>query len=512
MPNRFDFGGVDLTAGENSSTRRPSDETPLCIAILGDFSGRASRALVDAKTIAERRAILVDRDNFDEVLSDLKVELRLPTAERVPVILRFAELEDFHPDRLFENSAFGKLREIRERLQNPSTFAEVAEELGLSQRGKTTTQVEVEPSPAQAPSPVRLASGSLLDDMIEQTEARGTANHPAGKRDDVREFARQLAAKYSVSAPDPRRPELVAMVDEAISDVMRTMLHSPDMQALEALWRATFLLVRQLETGPKLKLYLIDISKAELTADLNSSANIFETGTFRLLVEKGVLTPGADPWSIVIGNYFFGTDRADLELLARIAKLAKRAGCAFLAAADSSLLGTASLVNSPHPRDWQSSGEPAGWAELRRSPEADCVGLVLPRFLLRLPYGEKTSRLESFDFEELPGAPSHEGYLWGNPAFTVALLLAQSFMEEGWEMRPGSVSQIDKLPLHIYQADGDSISKPCAEVLFTEDAVQRIVEEGLIPLVSFKGRDSVRMARLQSIADPPRPLRGRWVS
>src|SRR5215469_13872008 len=155
MPHRFDFGGVDLTAGENSSTRRPSDETPLCIAILGDFSGRANRALVEAKTIAERRAIFVDRDNFDEVLSELKVELHLPTAEHVPVILRFAELEDFHPDRLFENSAFGKLREIRQRIQNPATFAEVAEELGLSQQRKTATQTKVETSPALAPSPAR---------------------------------------------------------------------------------------------------------------------------------------------------------------------------------------------------------------------------------------------------------------------------------------------------------------------------------------------------------------------
>ena len=512
MPNRFDFGGVDLTAGESSSMGRPSDETPFCIAILGDFTGRASRGVVDAKTIAERRAIFVDRDNFDEVLSGLRVELHLPTAERVPVTVRFAELEDFHPDRLFENSAFRQLRELRERLQNPSTFAEVAEELGLLHQRQTPAQVKVEASPVRAPSPVRLASGSLLDEMIEQTEARGVTGDSRGKQDDVREFARQLAAKYSVSAPDPRRPELVAMVDDAISDVMRTMLHSPDFQALEALWRATFLLVRQLDTGPKLKLYLIDISKAELAADLNSSANISETGLFRRLVEKGILTLGADLWSIVIGNYSFGTDAADVELLARIAKVAKRAGCPFLAAAGSSLLGTASLVNSPHPRDWQNMAENSGWAELRRLPEADCVGLALPRFLLRLPYGEKTSSPESFNFEEFPGAPSHEGYLWGNSAFAVTLLLAQSFGEDGWEMRPGSVSQIDKLPLHVYQADGESISKPCAEVLFTEDAVQRIVEEGLTPLVSYKGRDSVRVARFQSIADPPRPLRGRWVS
>ena len=39
-------------------------------------------------------------------------------------------------------------------------------------------------------------------------------------------------------------------------------------------------------------------------------------------------------------------------------------------------------------------------------------------------------------------------------------------------------------------------SKPCAEVLLTEDAAERILEEGLIPLVSFKDRDVVRVIEI----------------
>jgi type VI secretion system protein ImpC len=130
---------------------------------------------------------------------------------------------------------------------------------------------------------------------------------------------------------------------------------------------------------------------------------------------------------------------------------------------------------------------------------------------LRLPYGKKTSPLEEFDFEEFAGTPVHEDYLWGNPAFAVALLLGQSFGEAGWEMRPGTAAEIDRLPLHVYQNGGESVPKPCAEVMLTEEAVERMVEEGLIPLVSFKGRDVVRVARFQSIAEPLRGLAGRWV-
>ena len=77
-------------------------------------------------------------------------------------------------------------------------------------------------------------------------------------------------------------------------------------------------------------------------------------------------------------------------------------------------------------------------------------------------------------------------------------------------MSSGIASEIDGLPLHIYERDGETHCKPCAEVLLTEETVGRILEEGLSPLVSFKNRDLVRIARVQSVADPPRSLPGRW--
>ena len=280
---------------------------------------------------------------------------------------------------------------------------------------------------------------------------------------------------------------------------------------LEAAWRAVFLLVRQLETGSQLKLYLIDISKDELAADLRSARDLRHTETYRLLVEQSVETAGAEPWSILVGNYRFGPENEDAGLLSQLAQIAGRAGAPLLAEASSRLLGCASLASTPQPRDWESPQQLSrGWAELRRRPEAAFVGLALPRFLLRLPYGRKTSSLESFNFEEFAEAPAHEDYLWGNPAFAVGLVLAQSFTEAAWEMRPGTVTELQNLPLHVDRSNGESESKPCAEVLLTEDAVERLLEEGLLPLVSFKNRDHVRIGRFQSIADPPHALAGRW--
>jgi len=512
MPKPFDFGSVNLSAGGESASARPSSKTPFCIAILGDFSGRANRKLSDSQTVGKRRTVQVDRDNLDEVLSSFGAEIQLPIGDGGALRLRFAELEDFHPDRVFEHlQAFGKLRDLRARLHDPSTFKEAAEELGLSSAAPAATEPPpVDSSRSVAPSARRLASGSLLDQMIEQTESRAAEVRPSRAPDEVREFAQRAAAKYLVSTPDPRQGEILAVMDRAIGGLMQSVLHDPHFQALEAIWRATFLLVRQLETSSQLKLFLIDISKEELTADLSSGADLRDTGAYRLLVEKSVETPGAEPWAVLVGNYSFGAGREDAVLLAQMARIARLAGAPFLAGASPQLLGCSSLASTPRPREWNASVDRSCWSELRHLPESEAVGLALPRFLLRLPYGKKTSPLESFDFEEFPELPVHEDYLWGNPAFLVAVLLGQTFSESGWEMRLGTVTEIDRLPLHVYGKDGESEPKPCAEVLLTEDAVERMIEEGLIPLVSFKNRDSIRLARFQSVAAPPRPLAGRW--
>ena len=131
MPKPFDFGGVNLSVGGDSEGARPSSEIPFCIVVLGDFSGRSHRGISDAKTIGKRRATLVDRDNFDEVLARFSAEIQLPLGEGESK-LRFSDLDDFHPDQVFNHlDAFGKLREVRARLQDPSTFETTARELGI---------------------------------------------------------------------------------------------------------------------------------------------------------------------------------------------------------------------------------------------------------------------------------------------------------------------------------------------------------------------------------------------
>jgi type VI secretion system protein ImpC len=442
---------------------------------------------------------------------------------------------------------FRRLREARIRLNDPATFAAAAEELGLA---PATSKTSPEPPRMPVASDPKLApSGSFLDAVIEEAttaeattedatgrsvsgptandQRRTTSSHRESPRfrvpDDLERFVRRVTEPHLAPVPDSRQPEVLAVIDRALSSQMRALLHVPAFQTLEAAWRAVFLLVRRLDTDSQLKLYLIDVSKPELAADLRNSPDLHSndlnsndlgsTGLFRLLVDRSVGAPGAEPWALIVGNYTFSPDRQDASTLARLAQVANAAGAPFIAGASPRAVGCESFAETPYPEDWKWKGEAediAAWAALRRLPNAGYLGLAQPRFLLRLPYGETTDPVESFSFEEMPDTPAHEDYLWGNPAFACALLLAQSFSEDGWQMRPGTHSEIDGLPLHVYEQDGDSELKPCAEALLTERAAGKMLENGLMPLVWLKGQDAVRLVRFQSMAEPLSGLAGRW--
>jgi type VI secretion system protein ImpC len=196
-----------------------------------------------------------------------------------------------------------------------------------------------------------------------------------------------------------------------------------------------------------------------------------------------------------------------------MAKSACQAGARFVAGADPRLVGCTSLVEHPEPDDWDWSPAPedaAAWQSVRSLTEAPWVGLAMPRFLLRLPYGRKTAPTEQFPFDEMPGQPDHAAYLWGNPALACALLLGQAFLASGWHMSPGEVRDIDDLPVCAYPAEGEMVMQPCAEILLVDRAVQAIVDRGIMPLRSFAHRGAVRLERFQSIALPTAPLSGRW--
>jgi type VI secretion system protein ImpC len=88
--------------------------------------------------------------------------------------------------------------------------------------------------------------------------------------------------------------------------------------------------------------------------------------------------------------------------------------------------------------------------------------------------------------------------------------MGRAFNESGWDLRPGEVRQLDGMPYHSFQADGEMQSQPCAEVILTDHQVEFIQEHGLMALSAMRNRDVMMLVRFQSIAQPLAALAGRW--
>jgi len=508
----FTFGNIDSGVAPDADATPLDAGTPFHIAVLGDFSGRSNRSVLQTGAeIATRRPIEVDRDNFEEVLAALGVRLTntLLSSDREPVSVEFRELDDFHPDELFGRlNLFESLRKLRRQLNKSATFEQAAQEVrSWGTLPKPATPESSQPAPPETDSP-EINGGDLLDQVL--SESQQSAEVRSSDVVDWQAMIRDIVEPYSLPGADPQLPQLVECVDAAIGRAMQTLLHHPAFQSLESAWRSLYLLVRRLETGVGLKLFLIDISKEELSADLSAADDLTSTGVYRLLVEQSVGTPGGTPWSVLVGNYSFEPDARDVETLGRMARIGKAAGVPFLAAAGGSVVGCPEPNRTPDPQDWTNLGEDSkrAWKALCDLPDATHVGLVWPRFLLRLPYRKKSSPTGQFEFEEMPDEFEHKSLLWGNGAFGCACVLAQAYSTSGSNMQSGELDELGGMPVYVYDSDGESVAHPCGELLLRESGAQRVVASGVIPLLSIVDQDVIRIGMLNSVRGEP--LAGPW--
>jgi type VI secretion system protein ImpC len=366
-------------------------EEPARYLVLGDFGGRKTDILV------------ADRDNLSDVLSILQV-----SAGGMPI----RELEDFHPDRLYE----------RFEMAEPG-----------------------EPEPEASPEAPAADIAKLLRPrtLLEQIAEGG---------DPFEQYVKELARAHS--APQKKSVDRTA----ALSERMNALLHHPRFQALESAWLGLDFAVRQMDDA-EARIHIAQYSKDDLAIDLDSD-NLRATRLYAML--------HARRWTAAIGLQAF--DGADVALLAGVAVVAADAGIPYLAQGS---LGMESALEV-----------------LRDVPECSHLGLALPRLLLRLPYGPHTSAIESFEFEEMPGAPVQEHYLWGNAALACLAVLVRGDAEN---------LNLDEFPAHTYKQGSEWRMTPCAEVCLTETQVLEMMDRGLMPLIAYKDRPLVRLAGFRAV-------------
>lgn len=461
------------------------------LVVMGDFSGRASRGVIEL--LPPRKLLNVDVDNFARLFAQLGAKLKLigagiPDGE---VELGFASPDDFHPDQLLTRvPLLAKLVEARRLLLNFTT----------AERGKTALQACLGAivAPAESFATAAAPESESNDDMMARLLGGSLpVKKSAPPTSQLDEFIRQAIAPHISPAPNAWQSGAVAAAEMELTNRLNAILHHADFQALEAAWRGVDLLVRRIESSEEIGLLVLDASFAELQADLAAQEQAEQCALFRLLRD-------GEP-KLIVGNYTFGRTADGLRTLGKLAEIAAGLSAPFVATAAPQLVGCDSFGAHPDPDDWKEK-LPANvaeiWDSLRRSPHAPQVGLAAPRFILRQPHGKAGDPIETFAFEELPGQPAHEAFLWGHPGVLCACAAIDAIQSGDTGLRDFTGGEFGDLPIHRFIEDGEKAVQPYAETWLTDRAVDRLVKDGVIPMVGAKNENVIRLNHLCSIDGP----------
>jgi type VI secretion system protein ImpC len=304
---------------------------------------------------------------------------------------------------------------------------------------------------------------------------------------------------------------MIAEIDKKLSDQVNAIIHNEEYQQLESAWRGLHHLVNNTETDEQLKIRVLNISKKDLGKTLRKfkGAAWDQSPIFKKLYEEEFGQFGGEPYGCLVGDYHFNHSAPDVELLGEMAKVAAAAHAPFITGADPSLMQFESWQELSNPRDLTkitSTPEYAAWNSLRNSEDSKYLGLTMPRFLGRQPYGASSNPVEEFAFEENVGNAESENFSWVNAAYGMATNINRSFKEYGWCSRIRGVESggtVDNLPTHTFPTDDGGVDMKCpTEIGISDRREAELAKGGLMPLIHRKNTDMAAFIGAQSLHRP----------
>ncbi|GAB2889468.1 type VI secretion system contractile sheath large subunit [Uliginosibacterium flavum] len=355
--------------------------------------------------------------------------------------------------------------------------------------------------------------GSELESLLQREFKPKTDEARSEVERAVRTLAQQALSQTQLIGSDVVKSieAIIAELDLKLSEQINQIMHHDDFQKLEGAWRGLHYLVNNTETDEQLKIRVMNISKADLGKTLKRYKGTAwdQSPIFKRVYEEEYGQFGGEPFGCMVGDYHFDHSPQDVELLSEMAKVSAAAHAPFLAGASPTTLQMDSWQELANPRDLTkifSTPEYAAWRSLRSSDDARYLGLAMPRFLARVPYGAKTNPVEEFDFEEDTGAADHSKYTWANAAYAMAVNINRSFKEFGWCSRIRGIESggaVENLPVHSFPTDDGGVDMKCpTEIAISDRREAELAKSGFMPLIHKKNSDFAAFIGAQSLQKP----------
>jgi type VI secretion system protein ImpC len=304
---------------------------------------------------------------------------------------------------------------------------------------------------------------------------------------------------------------LIAQIDAKLTAQINEIIHSEEFQKVESAWRGLHYLVNNTETDESLKIRVMNVSKGDLYKTLKKYKGTAwdQSPIFKKLYEEEYGQFGGEPYGALVADYYFDNSGPDVDLLTQIAKISAASHAPFIAGADPAVMLMDSWQELANPRDLTKifqTPEHAAWRSLRESEDSRYVGLAMPRFLARAPYGAKSNPVEEFDFEEDTAGADSTKYAWSNAAYAMATNINRSFKMYGWCSRIRGIESggaVENLPVHAFPTDDGGVDMKCpTEIAISDRREAELAKNGFMPLVHKKNSDFAAFIGAQSLHKP----------
>jgi type VI secretion system protein ImpC len=502
----------DVEIGNAIETR----ELPFLMGIISDLGGQQENPL---PRLRDRKFVDIDRDNFPDVLASIKPRLMLHvdnklsnTKGKVAFELKFNSMDDFDPINVIMNvqpmadlyNARVKLSDLLGKMDGNEDLDALLKEILGDTKLQASMKSDVDKHDKDGSVGGELAKavtkGKLVRDDSQQKFAA----------DLISEFVKQVTSHKVVSHDSIAFiSKRIAEIDEMLSAQLNEILHHPDFQLLEGSWRGLSYLVHSSETGANLKLRVLNVSKDDLRKDLERAIEFDQSALFKKVYEEEYGTFGGTPYSCLLGDFEFGRTPMDMTLLQKIAEVAAAAHAPFIGAADPSMFDLDSYTDLGAPRDIGKifeSTEMAKWRSFRESEDSRYVALVLPRVLMRLPYGSKTNPVGGINYEEDVDGTDNSKFCWANAAYALGARITDAHAHYHWTAAIRGVEGgglVTDLPAYTFKTtDGDIALKCPTEIAITDRREKELSDQGFIALCHSKESDFAAFFGVQTAQQP----------
>jgi type VI secretion system protein ImpB len=210
---------VQITYDVETGGAMKKVELPFVVGVLADLSGQPRQAL---KPLKERKAVYLDRDNFNDVLAKAgpRLALRVPNTltdpnTKLAVELNFKQMDDFEPAKVAEQ--IGPLKQLLDmrheliqllnRMEGNDKLEQLLESILTNQQKAAALEKymvsQAPPAPAAAPTPVSPQEEAAEEPTTDLSQEAGAEEPPP------------TPPPAKAAGGDPDREALLASVDSS---------------------------------------------------------------------------------------------------------------------------------------------------------------------------------------------------------------------------------------------------------------------------------------------------------